>query len=92
MKIRSPVLVQGYNLAVDNSVGGKVVEGFSDLRKSLVEVLVVPRVQYGFATRPNANCTISVWLNFFCGDERYVALTLIGDLAKRNFAEKQHII
>jgi len=37
MKIRSPVLVQGYNLAVDNSVGGKVVEGFSDLRKSLVE-------------------------------------------------------
>ena len=37
MKIRSPVLVLGYNLAVDNSVGGKVVEGFSDLRKSLVE-------------------------------------------------------
>jgi hypothetical protein len=29
------------------------------------------------------------WL---CGDERYVALTLIGDLAKRNFAEKHHII
>jgi len=28
----------------------------------------------------------------FCGDERYVALTLIGDLAKRNFAEKHHII
>jgi len=29
---------------------------------------------------------------FFCGDERYVALALIGDLAKRNFAEKHHII
>jgi len=29
---------------------------------------------------------------FFCGDERYVALTWIGDLAKRNFAEKHHII
>ncbi len=28
----------------------------------------------------------------FCGDERYGALTLIGDLAKRNFAEKHHII
>jgi len=24
--------------------------------------------------------------NFFCGDERYVALSLVGDLAKRNFA------
>jgi len=31
-------------------------------------------------------------IEFFCGDERYVALTLIGDLAKRNFAEKRHII
>jgi len=28
----------------------------------------------------------------FCGDERYVALSLIGDLAKRNCAEKQHVI
>ena len=28
----------------------------------------------------------------FCGDERYGALTLICDLAKRNFAEKHHII
>jgi len=27
---------------------------------------------------------IAIQLNFFCGDERYVALTLIGDLAKRN--------
>jgi len=33
-----------------------------------------------------------VELDLFCGDERYVALTLIGDLAKRNFAEKHHII
>jgi hypothetical protein len=37
-------------------------------------------------------CNIAVQLNFFCGDERYVALTLIGDLAKQNFAEKHHII
>jgi len=33
-----------------------------------------------------------VEFDLFCGDERYVALTLIGDLAKRNFAEKHHII
>jgi len=31
------------------------------------------------------------WIYDFCGDECYVALTLIGDLAKRNFAEKHHI-
>jgi hypothetical protein len=31
-------------------------------------------------------------LKLFCGAERYVALTLIGDLARRNFAEKHHII
>jgi hypothetical protein len=29
---------------------------------------------------------------FLCGDERYVALTLIGDVVKRNVAEKHHII
>jgi hypothetical protein len=31
-------------------------------------------------------------IEFFCGDERYVALTLIGGLATRHFAEKHHII
>jgi hypothetical protein len=30
--------------------------------------------------------------NLFCGHERYEALILIGDLAKRNFAEKHPII
>lgn len=31
-------------------------------------------------------------LDFLCGRQRCVALTLIGDLTKRNFAEKHHII
>jgi hypothetical protein len=35
---------------------------------------------------------VPVQLDLFCGDERYVALTLIGDLAKRKFAKKHHII
>ena len=39
-----------------------------------------------------ARSAVAVEFNFFCGDERYVALTLIGDLVKRKFAEKHHII
>jgi hypothetical protein len=35
---------------------------------------------------------LAVQFDFFCGDEHYVALTSIGDVAKRNFAEKHHII
>jgi hypothetical protein len=35
----------------------------------------------------NRNTAIPVQLHLLCGDERYVALTLISDLAKRNFAE-----
>ena len=35
---------------------------------------------------------LALKLAFLCGHEGYVALTLICDLAKRNFAEKHHII
>jgi hypothetical protein len=34
VRVRSPGLVQRYNFAVDNSVGGKIDEPFSDLRES----------------------------------------------------------
>jgi hypothetical protein len=44
------------------------------------------------AARLHSFGAVSIQLDLFCGDERYVALTLIGDLAKRNFAEKHHII
>jgi len=42
MKIRSPGLVQGYNLAIYNRVGGKIPECLNDLWESFVEVLVIP--------------------------------------------------
>jgi hypothetical protein len=49
MKIRSPGFIQGYHLSIDNSVGGKIIERLCDLRESLVEVLVVARVQNRFS-------------------------------------------
>jgi len=68
------------------------VERFCNLRKSFVKVLTVAGIQNVVAAGFDSNGAVAVELNFFCGDERYVALTLIGDLAKRNVAEKHHII
>jgi hypothetical protein len=48
-KIRSAGFAQGYDFAVDNSVVGKITERLGDLWESFVEVLVVPRVENGFA-------------------------------------------
>jgi len=42
VKIRSPGLVQSYDFAINNSVGGKIIERLCYLRESLVEVLSVP--------------------------------------------------
>jgi hypothetical protein len=64
VKIRSPGLVQGYHLAIDNSVVGKITERLSDLRESFVEVLVVARVQNSFAVGSDADGAVAVQLNF----------------------------
>jgi hypothetical protein len=55
-------------------------------------VAVPPRKQIHAAIRFDGDGAVAVEFDFFCGVGRYVALTLIGDLAKRNFAEKHHII
>jgi hypothetical protein len=65
VKIRSPGLVQGYHLAIDNSAGGEITKRVSDLREALVEVLVVPRIQDRFAAGLDANGAVAVQLNFF---------------------------
>ena len=64
VKIRSPGLVQGYHLAIDDSLGGKITERLRDLRKSLVEVFVVPRVQDSFAAGSNSDGAVAVEFNF----------------------------
>ncbi len=63
MKIGSPGLVQGYNFSVDNGVGGKIMERFSDLREAFVEVLAVPRIQNSF-TAFDCNGAITVEFDF----------------------------
>jgi len=60
MKIWPPGLVQGYNLAIYNRVGGKIPECLNDLWESFVEVLVIPRVQDGFAARSDSDGAVAV--------------------------------
>ena len=60
MKIQSPGLVQGYNFSVDNCIFGKIAERLRDLRESFVEVLVVPRVQNGFAAGSDSDGAVAV--------------------------------
>jgi len=49
VKIRSPGFVQGYDFAHQITVSaGRSASAFANLRESLVEVLVVPRVQNDF--------------------------------------------
>jgi hypothetical protein len=67
-------------------------ERLSDLRESFVEVLAISGIQNRFTAGLDPDGAVAVEFDFFCGDERYVALTVIGDLAKRNFAERHHII
>ena len=62
-------------------IGGLSIQRFSSSRK-----------QSHASSRLDRKGSITIKFDLFCGDERYVALTLIGDLAKRNFAEKHHII
>ncbi len=45
VKVWSLGFAQGYNLAIDNSLGGKIAKRVHDLRESFVEVLVAPRAQ-----------------------------------------------
>jgi len=60
MKIRSPGLVEGYHLSIDNSVVGKITERLSDLRESFVEVLVISRIQNRFAAGFDADGAVAV--------------------------------
>jgi len=46
--------------AVNNSVGGKIIERICDLRESFVEVLMVPRAQDSFAARPDSDGAVAV--------------------------------
>jgi hypothetical protein len=64
MKIRPPGLVQGYHFAVDNCVVGEITKRVRDLRESLVEVLVVPRVQDALMAVADSNTATAVQLNF----------------------------
>jgi len=69
-----------------------VLAGRSASGKLSVEKFASAREERDIVLGFDCDGTIAVAFNFFCGDESYVALTLIGDLAKRNFAEKHHII
>ena len=53
-----------------------MIEGFASARK-----------QIHAAIRLDGDSAVSVQLDFLCGVQRYVALTLIGKPATRNFAE-----
>jgi len=52
--------------AVNNSVGGKIIERICDLRESFVEVLMVARVQGCFMAGLDANDAVTIQLNFVC--------------------------
>jgi len=60
VKIRSPRLVQGNHLAIDNSVVGKITKRLRDLRESFVEVLVVSRIQDCFPAGFDSDDAVAV--------------------------------
>jgi hypothetical protein len=53
----------------------------------MVEQFVPPRKQIHAAIRLDCDSAITVEFDFFCGDERYVALTLISEPAASDFAD-----
>ena len=85
-------VIQRDQFTINDGAIGKPPQGFHDVREFSAERFSVARIKRDAPIGLHCNRAISVELDFFCGDERYVVLTLIGDLAKRNFAEKHHII
>jgi hypothetical protein len=92
IELRSRRIVQCHNLAVEDSTVRQIVEGFDYVRVLLIERLLATGEQPNLAIRFDGDSAVAIEFNFLCGDERYVALTLIGDVVKRNVAEKHHII
>jgi hypothetical protein len=91
IKVWPSVFVDFDQLAVHDSAGRDARKGFNDVTELAVEGIFRAGIEI-YAVGLDGNRPVTVDFDFFCGDERYVALTLIGDLAKRNFAEKHHII
>jgi hypothetical protein len=56
-------------------------------RELFAERLLSAREQKQDAARLRSFGAVAVQLDLFCGVRRYVALTLTGELAVRNFAE-----
>ena len=48
------------------------MERLCDLRETLVEVFVVPRIQDCFAARSDSDSAVAIQLNFLCDAECYV--------------------
>jgi hypothetical protein len=92
IELRSRRIVQCHNFAVDDCTVRQIDKSFDYVRVLLIERLLTTGEQVNFVIGLDRNRPISIKFDLFCGDERYVALTLIGDLAKRNFTEMHHII
>jgi hypothetical protein len=92
VEVRPTIFVKANQFPIDDSPRWQPGQRLNDIGKFLIQGLL-PAREKGYATSVHhSQRPVSIELDFFCGDERYVALTLIGDLAKRNFAEKHHII
>jgi Helix-turn-helix domain len=63
LKVWSAGLVQRYDFAVYHGVSGEITKRLDDLRESFVEVLVVPRIQDGFAGRSDFDSAVAVQLD-----------------------------
>ena len=85
-------IVQCHNFTVNDGTVWQFDKSFDYVRVLLIERFLTTGEQPNFVIGLDRNRSISIKFDLFCGDERYVALTLIDDLAKRNFAEKHHII
>jgi hypothetical protein len=92
VEVWSSEFVQSDHFAVNYGLCGKIAKGFGDLRESIVEVLVIPRIQNRFAAGLDSDCTVAVEFDFLCGAERYVVLTLRGESTTCNLYRKRHII
>ena len=92
IEVRPAAIIDGDNFSIDDRSLRQIGQRLDDIRKLSVQRFSSPREQCDAGFRLDYKGPITVEFDLFCGVERYVALTLIGDLAKRTFAEKHHII
>jgi len=87
IEVGTAAVIDGDYFSIYDRSCRQIGQCFYDVGKLSIQRFSSPREQRDTSSRLDREGSIPVKFNFFCGVERYVVLTLIGEPATCNFAE-----